>query len=232
MSLTRRTFLAATSGLAASSLYAQTSRRPNILFCIADDWGWPHAGAYGANWINTPAFNRIAREGVLFNNCFTSNPKCSPCRATILTGRNTWQVEEAINHYGVFPHKWKVYPEILEENGYWVGMTGKGWGPGDCVSGGFEHNPAGHEFHERKNDPPASGITNTDYAANFEDFLTQRPAGQPFCFWFGGREPHRVYEDGSGRRAGLDPAKVDVPKYYPDNGLIRSDMLDYAFEVE
>ena len=230
--LSRRSFLAASSGLAASALVGQTSRRPNVLFCIADDWGWPHAGAYGADWINTPSFDRIAREGVLFNNCFTSNPKCSPCRASILTGRNTWQLEEAINHFGIFPHKWKVYPEIMEENGYWVGYTGKGWGPGDYVSGGFDRNPAGPEFQKHTLEPPASGISPRDYARNFEDFLDQRPDGKPFCFWFGGHEPHRAYEDGSGRRAGLDPSKVDVPEYYPDNAVVRNDMIDYAVEVE
>jgi arylsulfatase A-like enzyme len=232
MPLSRRSFLAATSGLAASAVSAQANRRPNVLFCIADDWGWPHAGAYGAGWINTPSFDRIAREGVLFNNCFTSNPKCSPCRATILTGRNTWQLEEAIDHFGIFPHKWKVYPEILEDNGYWVGMTGKGWGPGDYVSGGFDRNPAGPEFQERRVPVPASGISGRDYAGNFEDFLAKRPEGKPFCFWLGGNEPHRAYEDGSGLRAGLDPKKVDVPKYYPDNAVVRGDMLDYAVEVE
>ncbi|MEM7205215.1 MAG: sulfatase-like hydrolase/transferase [Planctomycetota bacterium] len=41
-------------------------KRPNILFCIADDWGWPHASAYGDPVVRTPAFDRIAREGVLF----------------------------------------------------------------------------------------------------------------------------------------------------------------------
>ena len=39
--------------------------RPNILFAFADDWGWPHAGAYGDPVVKTPAFDRIAREGVL-----------------------------------------------------------------------------------------------------------------------------------------------------------------------
>src|SRR5262249_13698337 len=87
--LDRRTFLQAL-------LYAP-AKRPNILFVIADDWSHGHAGAYGCNWITTPNFDRVAREGVLFNNAFTSNPKCSPCRATILTGRNSWQLKEAIN---------------------------------------------------------------------------------------------------------------------------------------
>src|SRR5215210_2425415 len=59
---------------------AEPSARPNILFIIFDDWGWQHAGAYGCTWVKTPNFDRIAREGVLFKNAFTSNPKCSPCR--------------------------------------------------------------------------------------------------------------------------------------------------------
>src|SRR4051794_37689191 len=126
---------------------AQASNRPNLLLVIADDWSKGHAGAYGCEWIKTPNFDRIAREGVLFNNAFTSNPKCSPCRATILTGRNTWQLKEAINHYSIFPNEFAVYPDLLEKAGYFVGMTGKGWGPGDFQSTGFAHNPAGEEFH-------------------------------------------------------------------------------------
>src|SRR6478672_887184 len=120
---------------------AQHPPRPNILFIIFDDWnGSTHAGAYGCNWIKTPNFDRVAREGVLFKNAFTSNPKCSPCRASILTGRNSWQTEEACCHNGIFPSKFAVYPDLLERAGYTVGLTGKGWGPGDFQSTGFKRN--------------------------------------------------------------------------------------------
>lgn len=219
-------------GLAALPLNAQT-KRPNILFAIADDWGHGHAGAYGAKWVKTPNFDRVAREGVLFHNCFTSNPKCSPCRATILTGRNSWQLKEAINHMSIFPNDFAVYPDLLAKAGYFVGHTGKGWGPGDFQSTGFKHNPAGPAFMKHRNKPPADGISPVDYASNFNFFLEQRTnKDQPFCFWLGFQEPHRKYEDGSGIRAGKNPAEVTLPKYYPDNAIIRSDMLDYAFEVE
>src|SRR3954470_12657140 len=139
--ISRRGFLS----VAAAAYAAQTSgtKRPNVLFCIADDWGFGHAGAYGCKWINTPAFDRVAREGVLFTRAFTSNPKCSPCRATILTGRNTWQLKEASCHNGIFPPKFAVYPDILEQAGYTVGLTGKGWGPGEFRLGGRTRNPAG-----------------------------------------------------------------------------------------
>lgn len=226
----RRQFLTAAASAALAP--AQSARRPNILFIIFDDWGHQHAGAYGCDWIKTPNFDRVAREGVLFKNAFTSNPKCSPCRATILTGRNTWQLKEAINHYSIMPNEFAVYPDTLEAAGYFVGHTGKGWGPGDFQSTGWKRNPAGPSFDARRTTPPYTGIGTNDYAANFEDFLAARPAGKPFCFWMGFQEPHRVYEEGSGVRAGKDLSKVAVPKYYPDHKTVRSDLADYALEVE
>ena len=231
--LSRRTLLGAAGSAAfAAPPLAQRPKRPNILFVIADDWGYGHAGAYGCKWIDTPNFDRVAREGVLFTHAFTSNPKCSPCRATILTGRNSWQLKEAINHYSIFPNEFAVYPDLLEKAGYFVGLTGKGWGPGDFASTGFKHNPAGPSFDKFRLKPPTSGISPLDYARNFEDFLAARPPDKPFCFWLGGHEPHRPYEPGSGERAGKKLADVVLPKYYPDNPIIRSDLLDYALEVE
>ena len=88
-----------TSFIISLNLFSQhNSERPNILFAIADDWSYGHAGAYGCKWVSTPAFDRIAREGILFNRAYTPNAKCAPSRAIILTGRNSWQLEEAANH--------------------------------------------------------------------------------------------------------------------------------------
>jgi arylsulfatase A-like enzyme len=211
---------------------AESAARPNILFIIFDDWGWPHAGAYGCTWVKTPNFDRVARDGVLFKNCFTSNPKCSPCRASILTGRNTWQLEEAACHNGLFPSSFAVYPDLLEQAGYVVGLTGKGWGPGDFKSTGWKRNPAGPSFDQLKLEPPTSAIGRNDYAGNFAAFLKQRPADKPFCFWIGFTEPHRAYELGSGARFGKRPEDVSVPPYLPDTAAVRHDLLDYAVEVE
>ena len=218
-----------TGGGAAS---AQDAQRPNILFMIADDWSSGHAGAMGCTWIKTPAFDRIAREGVLFRNAFTNNPKCSPTRASLLTGRNTWQLEEAMCHFGVFPAKWPVYPDLLEQAGYRVGHTGKGWGPGEFKAGGFTRNPAGPGYQQIKQKPPLRGMSNVDLAGNFAAFLAGRRPDQPFCFWVGSHEPHRTYEEGAGLRAGRDLASVSLPAYFPDSEVVRSDLLDYALEVE
>src|SRR4026209_895002 len=79
------------------------TNRPNILFAIADDMG--HAGAYGIPWVHTPNFDRLAAHGLLFRNASTPDAKCSPSRASILTGRNPWQNEAAANHWPFYPAK-------------------------------------------------------------------------------------------------------------------------------
>jgi len=233
-SLSRRRFLglSAAASLAAFAPARAQRRPPNILFAIADDWAWPHAGAYGCRWINTPAFDRVAREGVLFGNAFCPAPQCSPCRASILTGRHVWQNQEAGTHSSVFPKLWPVYPDLLEAAGYTVGLTAKGWSPGDFKRGGWARNPAGDGFGGKSLQPPTNGISNRDYAGCFADFLAGRQADSPFCFWYGGTEPHRNYAPGSGLAAGKDPKLVDVPGWLPDRPEVRSDLLDYALEVE
>ncbi|MBI5693586.1 MAG: sulfatase [Verrucomicrobia bacterium] len=220
------------AGLAPAARAAETAR-PNLLFIIFDDWGWRDAGAHGSTWVKTPNFDRIAREGALFKNAFTSNPKCSPCRASILTGRNTWQLKEAVSHNGYFPAGFEVYPDLLERAGYFVGLTGKGWGPGDHQTlAKRTRNPAGPAFEEHTTTPPASGINRKDYAKNFETFLQRRPKNQPFCFWMGFHEPHRAYERDSGVRLGKNLADITVPPYFPDMKVVRGDLADYAIEVE
>jgi len=207
-------------------------KQPNILFAIADDASWQHFSAYGCKFLKTPNFDRVAREGALFTNCFTPLPKCSPSRAAILTGKNPWQLEEAADHYGIFPAKFKVFPDLLEASGYFVGYTGKGWGPGNWKKGGFQRNPAGAQFATEKLKPPTTGINALDYAANFAEFLKARPKDKPFYFWYGGFEPHRPYERGSGLKSGKKLEDVIVPPYLPDDEIVRNDLLDYALEIE
>lgn len=214
---------------------ADAAARPNILFCIADDASWPYCGAYGCQWVETPAFDRIAREGLLFNNAFTPNAKCAPSRACILTGRNSWQLKEAGNHWCFFPAEFKTYCEALSQHGYFVGETGKDWAPGVAVDAeGRKRQLAGRPFEKRTLQPPSRHISGNDYAANFADFLDAVPANQPWCFWYGSTEPHRAYEFGVSLRNGWrEPGDIDqVPAYWPDNEVVRTDMLDYAYELK
>ena len=207
--------ISSSSERAASSGTAQLAdTRPNILFAIADDWSFPHAGAYGDRAVSTPAFDRIAREGALFLNAFTAAPSCTPSRAALLTGQAVHRLAEGGNLHGFLPERFAVYPDILEGAGYHVGFMGKGWGPGQFEPGGRSRNPAGPQFKQ------------------FDEFLAKRRAGQPFAFWFGSNDPHRPYEAGSGAKAGLRADRVAVPGFFPDTPEVRSDLLDYLLEVQ
>ncbi|MFI3206578.1 MAG: sulfatase [Clostridia bacterium] len=206
-------------------------KQPNILFALADDAS--HMGIYGHDFVYTPNFDEVAKNGILFQNSFTTNPKCAPSRASILTGRHTWQLKEGCTHFCEFPANFLLFPDLLENVGYHVGFTGKGWGPGNYEINGYKRNPAGNEYNKYTLTPPEnSQIFNTDYARNFEDFLSEKNDNQPFYFWYGCREPHRAYIDGEGISHGKDPKKVKIPAYLPDNDIVRSDFCDYAFEID
>lgn len=217
---------------------AGAADRPNILFIIADDASRDSFTAYGSQYVRTPNFDRIANEGVLLTNAYNCNPKCAPARACLLTGRYSWQLQEACNHNPFLSNRWVFYPYLLEEVGYFMGFTGKGWGPGvwkdvDAGKSKFKKdNPAGHPWQKRTNKPPYQGIANVDYGGNFGDFLNDRPKDKPFCFWFGTKEPHRGYGKDNWKLDGRNLADVVVPSYYPDNETIRGDLADYAIEVE
>lgn len=237
----RRDFL--TSLAAATCSYmvygcnsgSEKAPRPNILFCIADDASFPHMGAYGCSWVQTPGFDRVAQNGILFNRAYTPNAKCAPSRACILTGRNSWQLEEAANHNCYFPEKFTTYAEVLTEHGYHVGYTAKGWSPGNPgEKDGKPRQLTGKPYNAKTMQPPAQYISNADYAGNFIDFLNDKPEDTPFCFWYGSREPHRRYEYEAGiKKAGKKLSDIDrVFSFWPENDVVKTDMLDYAYEIE
>ena len=68
-------------GLEKTRPFDSAQGRPNILFALADDWSFGHASAYGCTWVKTPAFDRVAREGLLFTRAYTPDGKCAPSRS-------------------------------------------------------------------------------------------------------------------------------------------------------
>ncbi len=167
--------IALVNGDKAGAVGEQAVDRPNILFAIADDWSWPHAGIYGDRVVKTPTFDRLAREGVMFTNAYCVTPSCTASRGSILTGQTIHRLEAGGNLWSTLPKKFETFPDLLEAAGYAIGYQGKGWGPGSLVASGRTRNPAGPEFK------------------NFEEFLQSVPEGKPFCFWFGSTDPHRSY---------------------------------------
>ncbi len=114
------------------------SKRPNVLFAFADDWGRQasiYAKVEGAGGINdlakTPNFDKLAGEGVLFTNAYVNAPSCTPCRSAILSGRNFWETGRgAILQGAVWDEKIPTWPLLLKDSGYHIGYTYKVWSPG------------------------------------------------------------------------------------------------------
>lgn len=210
----RRDLLAAGAFTSVARALQHPDPRPNILFAISDDQSFAHTGASGDPVVRTPTFDRIAAEGVRFTHAFCSSPSCTPSRGAILTGQECYRLEEGVNLWSSLPSKFQTYPDLLADAGYHVGYTRKGWGPGSLQAGGRKQNPAGPRYDD------------------FASFRDAAPAGAPFCFWFGSSDPHRPYAAGSGSASGLRAADVTVPPFLPDAPAVRSDLLDYYFEIE
>lgn len=234
MPTTRRDFLrAAAATLCASRLPAQTAKRPNILFFITDDQSWLDCSAYGNTHLRTPHVDRLAREGVRFNQAFVSAPSCTPSRAAICTGRNFWELDQGAVLHSPLPARYAVYQDLLEASGYAVGLSGKGWGPGKFEDGGRTRNPAGPMFNRLRNEPPLPPeFSPTDYAANFAEFLANRPAGRPFSFWLGTTEPHHPHFKDNYLKLGSSLDQLPVPSFIPDTPGTRLERGNYYGEIE
>ena len=231
-------------------------KRPNILFAFADDWG-RYASAYrqveGDSTPNalleTPNFDRVAREGALFTTAFVPAPSCTPCRSSLLSGRYFWQTGQgAILQGAVWDSSIPTYPLILEEAGYHIGHTYKVWSPGtprDEPYGGerTRYAPAegafgrfSHFVTEKAPElgiEPAKEVLYDETRQNFNAFLEARPEGAPFCYWWGPTNTHRTWERGSGKALwGLEPdhLKGRLPAFLPDVHEVREDVCDYLGE--
>lgn len=230
--MNRRAFLKSAAAVAPAIARCAAAARPNILFCVSDDQSYPHASAYGVRFMKTPGFDRVAREGVLFHNSYVSVPSCAPSRGSILSGQEYYRLREASMNHTMWPGGIPLYTDLLAEAGYHTGFTGKGWGPGNWKVSGRKVSPAGAEYNKVTLKPPGARISPIDYAANFEAFLAARPKNAPFCFWAGFIEPHREFDEGIGERHGIRLDDISVPAFLPDSREVRSDIADYAFEIQ
>ncbi|HAD61755.1 MAG TPA: sulfatase [Planctomycetaceae bacterium] len=229
--------------------------RPNVVFAFADDWG-RYAGAYAAiekggpsDLVQTPHFDRIAEEGVLFTNAFVNAPSCTPCRSSLLSGQYFWRTGKgAILQGAHWDLKIPTYPLLLQDAGYHIGYSNKVWSPGDNRDAPFggparQYNRRGgkhngfSQFLARNRDD-VEGAKQTllaEVRGNFQDYLADRKDGQPLCYWWGPTNCHRKWIRGSGKDFwGIDPDELKgrVPRFMPDVPVVREDIADYLGEVQ
>lgn len=238
---------------------AADNKRPNIFIAFVDDWG-RHASAYaqidGPGSVNdvlrTPNFDRLAREGVLFRRALVSAPSCTPCRSALLSGQHFWRTGRgAILRGAVWDPQIPSFPLLLHSAGYHIGQTYKVWSPGTPADAPFGENrfayeKAGNRFNKFSKNVTEMVAQGTPLSVakqklydegivNFEAFLADRKADQPFCYWFGPTNVHRLWQRGSGKALwGVDPdhLKGKLPKFLPDVPEVREDLADYFGEIQ
>ncbi len=205
---------------------------PNFLLLITDDQSWEHLGSYGDLAVKTPFMDRLAEEGVRFENAYAACPSCSPSRATILTGQDAYRLQEGGVLTGFIRSEYELFPAILKENGYVLGYTGKGYWPFTKDAPDGVNEPIGTRYDRHQHEEVPEGISRRNYAANFEAFIEENADGSPFFFWLGLGEPHRPYERGRGVDMGIDTSLIRIPAFFPDVPVAKMDMADYLAEVQ
>jgi len=228
-------------------------KRPNILFCFGDDWGFyascfADPGDPGVNdCVTTPVIDRLAREGVSFNHAYMGVPSCTPSRAEVATGCHFWRTGRTANLKG---GSWEGvedpgrelpgFGQLLQTSGYHLGRTYKTlathWFPGKIYHDhGLKFCEYSQTVEAAKSIEEGHEILKQEVIANFQDFLNDREDGQPFCYVWGPWNPHRPWNKGSGKNIwGIDPddLKGKMPGHLPDVPEIREDFADYLGEVQ
>lgn len=185
---------------------------PNFLVIMSDNHSARHLGAYGDPTVHTPNIDTIAEQGVLFTHAFAASPSCTPARGALLAGQDIWRLGEGANLWSTLSDTITTYVDLLENSGYQVGHSIKGWGPGNYEAGGRNRNPAGYTFE------------------NFNSFLEKHQDDQ-WHFWIGSRNPHRPFDVGSIEN-NIDTSTIEVPPYLPNVPEVKEDIAKYYLEIE
>ena len=182
MSHIRRALLLAWAILTCIGTTTIAADKPNVIFLLTDDQRWDTLGCMGNDVIQTPNIDRLAADGVVFDNMFVTTSICYASRASILTGQynrrhqingfNTPFSPEALS---------KTYPLLMKQAGYRVGFIGK-WGVGKPPKGAFDYDRTfpGQGHYEVNVDGAKRHLTSImgDQAL---EFIQGAKPGEPFC---------------------------------------------------
>ena len=199
-------FLTLLSLLLLFSLHLQVTRaansQPNIVFIFTDDHAYQAMSAYGSRINSTPHLDRLAHEGMRFDNCYVTNSICGPCRATILTGKYSHLNGFRMNG-DRFDGTQQTFPKLLQQAGYQTALIGK-WHLSSEPTG-FDHwevLPGQGRYYNppmKRNGKPTqhTGYTTeviTDLALDW--LQQQRDSEKPFLLMCQHKAPHRPWDPG------------------------------------
>ncbi len=174
---------------------------------MSDDHASHAMSCYGSRINNTPNLDRIANEGMLFNNCFCTNSICTPSRAVIFTGTYN-HINKVTTLATEMDNSLQTFPKIMHQEGYQTAIFGKwhlGTGPQHCPNGfddwavlpgqGLYHNPdfifKGPDGGKERTVKGYATDIITDMCLNW---LENRNRHQPFCLFCHHKAPHRPWE--------------------------------------
>lgn len=202
----------------------ESNKRPNIIFIISDDHAYQAISAYGgrlAEVAPTPNIDRIANEGMMFNNCLVTNSICGPSRATIMTGKYSHKNDFVDNTFGTkFDFSQQTFGELLQQAGYKTGVLGKlhlgqtptkGFDYIDILPGqGSYYNPL---FINKEGQYQLEGYTTeiiTDKAIKWIDSV--KSDDQPFMLFLGHKSPHRPWQPGPNELGMYEDVEIPEPE--------------------
>ncbi len=217
------TFLAAFFSLTAAIQAAD--KRPNILFIFTDDHASHSISAYGSKINKTPHLDRIANEGMLFENCFCTNSICGPSRAVIQTGKYS-HINGFLTNGNKFDGTQQTFPKLLKKSGYETAVIGK-WHLGEhmppqgysysevLIGQGPYYNPP--MLRDENGDGNRERINYTGYTTEIitdlalEWLKNSRDDEKPFMLMYQHKAPHREWAPGPDYLHMYDDVEIPEP---------------------
>jgi len=191
--------------------------RPNIIFIFSDDHGAQAISAYGSKINRTPNIDRLAREGMLFENCFCTNAICGPSRAVILTGKHS-HINGFATNWHSFDSTQPTFPKMLQQAGYQTAIFGKWHLKSDPV--GFDHwevLPGQGDYYNPTFRIPGGTKPSEGYVADLVTHLAidwlgrKRDADKPFMLMVQHKAPHRPWLPGPEHLTMYDDVEIPEP---------------------
>lgn len=198
-------------GLAPATA-SSSAAQPNFIFFITDDISPDDLGPYGNQAIQTTNLNRIAGQGMVFDNALLTISSCSPSRCSIITGRYPHNTGAPELHTPLPPEQ-KTFVRALQQAGYHTVISGKN----------HMAKPEQLGFDVSSDSQPAG-------SENWIKHLRQRPKNKPFFCWFASHDAHHPFTKNA-LAPEYGPRDVSVPPMLFDGPLTRQDLADYYHEV-
>jgi arylsulfatase A-like enzyme len=211
------------TGHGLQKLAAASKQRPNILFIFTDDHASHAMSCYGSKVNDTPNLDRIAREGMRFDNCFCTNSICGPSRAVILTGKHS-HLNGFKQNGNKFDGSQQTFPKLLRKQGYQTAIVGKwhlasdptGFDYSEILIGqGPYYNPPMIRNGERVKHEGYTTDIITDLALDY--LKNQRDPNKPFMLMFQHKAPHRNWQPGPKHLHMYDDVTIPEPENLFDN---------------